>query len=370
MQNRRLTFTDPSIRNLKVPGYYWDVQLSAFGVYVGIKAKTFVIVQNDGRRIKLGRYPHELSIQEARKKARRILYADSPTAPKEAAAPVPVLLEQFLEHQALTSKPRTTSEYRRLLQAHFEPRARAKALEAITATDVLAITDGLLETPAEAIHTHAAIKRFFNWAVERRIIAASPIASLPLPARPVERDRVLTDDELRAVYRAAQEMAYPFGYIVLIAIHTLMRRSEVAALRWSYITPDLITLPAAITKNGKPHAIPNLLTTNLDLIPKTSDLLFPSSAATPFTAWSKNKIKLDRISGVTDWVLHDLRRTGRSRLAEWECCSPEIAERLLGHTTAQTRLERIYNRWSHLPQMRAALEKYEKRLDALISGNQ
>lgn len=367
MQKSRFNFTEPAIRNLRDPGYYWDTQVSAFGIAIGRKAKTFIVVQNGGRRIKLGRFPDELSIQDARKKARRILYADSPNAPVEAAPPILTLLTQFLDHQALITRPRTVHEYRRLLNAHFAPRMRAKTLERVTAADVLSITDSLLQTPAEAIHAHAAIKRFFNWTVERRIIPMSPVASLPLPAKPAERERVLSDDELKRVYAAAQDMAHPFGYIVLVAIHTLMRRSEVAALKWSYITPEYITLPPELTKNGRPHSIPNLIGANLALIPQTSEYLFPSAAETPFSAWSKNKIKLDAKAEVTDWVLHDLRRTGRSRLAEWECCSPDIAERLLGHTTAQTRLERIYNRWSHLPQMRAALEKYEARLGALIA---
>ena len=60
------------------------------------------------------------------------------------------------------------------------------------------------------------MKRFFNWAVQRRLMATSPLAGLPLPAKPADRDRVLSDDELVRVYRAAQEMAFPFGYIVLI----------------------------------------------------------------------------------------------------------------------------------------------------------
>ena len=249
---------------------------------------------------------------------------------------------QFLLHQQRATKPRTAHEYSRLLYTHLLPKYATCTLDKISTADILEITDNLLDKPAEAIHahvfrlanptghnTHAAMKRLFNWAVQRRLITASPLAGLPLPAKPSDRDRVLSSDELVRVYRAAQKMAYPFGYIVLIAIHTLMRRSEVAALKWNYITDDFITLPAEITKNGRAHAIPNLIGANLNLIPRTSEYLFPSGATTPFSAWSKNKKKLDKLSGVTDWVIHDLRRTGRSRLAEWDCCSPEIAERIL-----------------------------------------
>src|SRR5262249_15289428 len=171
-----------------------------------------------------------------------------------------------------------------------------------------------------------------------------------------------------AVYRAAQEFGYPFGYIVLICIHTGLRRGEVAHLRWSYITDEHIDLPGEVTKNGHPHTLPNLINENLSLIPKTSELLFPSEADTPFSAWSKNKKKFNALCGVTGWTLHDLRRTFATNLARWEIASPEIIDRLLNHVTgSQSKLSKIYNRWKYLPQMKAALSEYEKKLAHLIS---
>ena len=62
------------------------------------------------------------------------------------------------------------------------------------------------------------------------MIPVSPLDGLARPNEPVDRDRVLTDKELVAVYRAAQTLGYPFGHIVLIIIHTAMRRGEVGAL--------------------------------------------------------------------------------------------------------------------------------------------
>ena len=112
--------------------------------------------------------------------------------------------------------------------------------------------------------------------------------TFPMPYRKSERDRVLSDDELTAVYRAAEELAYsaifrPFGFIILFCIHTGMRRSEVAALKWSYLTSDLITIPPQFTKNGKQHALPNLVYHFLALVPRKSEYLFasPSTQQSP-----------------------------------------------------------------------------------------
>jgi hypothetical protein len=72
---------------------------------------------------------------------------------------------------------------------------------------------------------------------------------------------------------------------------------------------------------------------------------------------------------VKNWTLHDIRRTVRTKLAEWECCDDATAERILGHVSSESRTGRIYNRWKHFPQMKAALEAYEQKLAALLSGS-
>jgi hypothetical protein len=87
----------------------------------------------------------------------------------------------------------------------------------------------------------------FKWAVKRKVIPASPMEGLERPSKPADRDRVLSDKELVAVYRAAQQLGYPFGHIILIIFHTAMRRSEVDGLKRSYLTEDAITLPGELT---------------------------------------------------------------------------------------------------------------------------
>jgi integrase len=102
----------------------------------------------------------------------------------------------------------------------------------------------------------------------------------------------------------------------------------------------------------------------------TSELLFPSEAGTPFSAWSKNKRKFNAMCGVSDWTLHDLRRTFATNLARWEITSPETIDRLLNHVSgAQNKVSKLYHRWRYLPQMKAALCAHEKKLAALIAGD-
>lgn len=227
------------------------------------------------------------------------------------------------------------------------------------------------ELPSEQLHTYRALKTLFTWARKREVIESSPLDGLDRPNKPADRDRVLTNQELVAIYRAAQKLGYPFGHIVLIIIHTAMRRGEVGALKRSYVTPEAITLPAELRseKKGGELVLPNLINAELAAIPRVwnSDYYFPTSAGGPFCSCGKNKIKFDKLCGVSNWTLHDIRRTVRTKLAEWGCCDDATAERILGHVSAESKISRIYNRWKYFPQMKAALERYEEKLAALIA---
>ncbi len=364
----KIRFTDIAVRAIKPTERqttFWDEALPAFGVRVGRRSKTFLVVRDGGHRVKIGRYP-AMSLQDARKEAKRVLaLAETPRPPSPTVAKSVAL---FLESRTQQNRASSKSETERLLKRHLLPELGNKPLADVTTDHLHAIIDALIATPSTANHATTAMKTFFNWAVARRHIKHSPLTGVPLPAKPGKRDRVLSDAELVSVYRAALNMGHPFGFIILFCIHTGMRRGEVAALKFSYFTPECITLPAEATKNGQQHFIPNLLQDNLQYIPRTSELLFPSEVGTPFSNWGKEKKKLDDLCGVSDWVIHDLRRTFSTKMAEWQLAPPHIIERILNHVTGtMSPLSRIYNRATYLVEMRGALELYEKKLAQLLA---
>jgi integrase len=98
--------------------------------------------------------------------------------------------------------------------------------------DVSREVDKLVKTPGEAMHAFTAIRTFFRWCVLRYLPHAPTDRMKPL-AKYVPRKRVLTDNELVAVWRAVD--GYPFGTIVRLPILTGRRCSEIASLRWSFI---------------------------------------------------------------------------------------------------------------------------------------
>jgi integrase len=173
-------------------------------------------------------------------------------------------------------------------------------------------------------------------------VPGNPFQGLPIAAGAEARDRVLSDAEVGAVWRAAGAMGWPFGPLVRLLLLTAQRRDEVAALRWSELSPDLAvwTVPKERAKNGRAHLV--------HLAPEARAVL----AAVPRVGGPRPGVHhqrphagvglrqgqgaLDRLSGVRDWRLHDCRRTAVTWMAG-AGFPPHVADRLLNHVEGAIR---------------------------------
>jgi integrase len=350
--------TDIALKALKPAtaqvDYYCDQQ-SNFGVRVspsGTKS-FFVRVGDSRRRIHLGKYPGT-KLADARKAASR--QVNDPQVPI-ASQRFETALETYFETYIRPNyRERTAKETERLLNKHATP--LHKQLREITTSDCTAIFDGLMSTPSEANHLFGVLKTFFAWCEQRQLISLSPIARLSKPAKETSRDRVLTNAELKAVWNATAS-ASQFDTIVRLCILLGQRRGEIATIEPSWITDGVLTIPRHVTKNGVEHPVP--LTTRALAILKQTQL-------GSYNSWSQPKARLDERSGVTDWTLHDLRRTFATIHASIGT-PPHITDRLLNHLSGSRTLSpiaKIYNRYSYLKEMRTALEKYEHHLFKIV----
>lgn len=373
----KITLTDLSVQKLKTPGTYWDAALPAFGVRVGKTAKTFILIRDGGRRIKLGRYP-KISLQAARQKA--ISVEHNPNA-----APRLTLedgIKRYLDtHVRPNYRPRSAYNTERLLTLYTNSLAK-KTMPDLKSADFTSIFDTL--KPSEANHAFAALRTFFRWA-DRREYCANPLAKLEAPAKSKSRERVLTDKELKTVWQACQDDTY--GKIVRLLILTGQRRGEIAALRRDWITADHITFPASITKNAQQHTIPlvgnaqRLVADAVRVIDqldsgkvatddaKCPPLLFPSSkTGRVLIGWQKLKGELDKRCGVAGWTLHDLRRTFSTLHAKIGT-HPHVTEALLNHKSGTiSPIAKIYNRYRWEKEMRDAMQLYEAYIVKLCSA--
>jgi len=352
---------------------YWDTGQSGFGVRVSQGgSKTFVVVHGvERRRLTIGRYP-TISLKQARDKAKELqagltlgLIERRPSPPYTNA------LTLYLEASEAKNRPGTVVEYRRLLTSHFA--FGRKRLSDITRADIQQKLNKLKDRPSEQRHAFVALKVFFNWAVREEHLQANPIGSMRPPTRQQSRERVLKLEELAAIYQTACDHQRPYGTIVQLLVLTGQRRNEVGALRWSWIDRDkqLITYPADFTKNRRLHVLPygERVAAILDDIPehKDCDFVFPGrKVGSHFNSWSKSKRAFDlKLESVDPYVIHDLRRTYSSTLAQLG--TPiHVTEKLLNHVSGTiSGVAAIYNRHSYLDEMREAAFRFDEHVRQL-----
>jgi integrase len=350
-------------------------------------AKSFIMLVGSGRRQMLGRYPN-LSLKDARTLTARKLQ-DKALGKHVAPAALSVSDAVILygtTHCDQNTKVSSAYETKRLLKNHLVPKLGTRPIDQVAKSDIIETLDGMLDTPAEARHAFAAIRGFFNWTVRRSYREHSPCDRLQPPTSLVSRDRVLSAEELKAVYLTTGEQGFPFGTFIHLLTLTGQRRGEIGALRWDWIDEEkmTITLPATTTKNSRAHTFPygQMAADILATIPRQGDYLFPAQReqkkgkpASTMSGWAKQKAALDKAVAkqeykVPPWTLHDLRRTFATNLASLGV-RLEVTEKLLNHVSGSFGgIVGIYQRHSFQDEMRAAVAHYETHLTELLRAGE
>jgi integrase len=182
------------------------------------------------------------------------------------------------------------------------------------------------------------------------------------------RTRVLSNDELVAVWRAAQDDDR--GRIIRLLILLGCRRAEIGGLSWSEVDFDRgsLIISGARTKNHRTLVLtlPAAALEILHSAPRRGAFVFGGSRA--FNSWSGLKAQFDASSGVREWRPHDIRRTVATGMADLGV-QPHVIEQVLNHQSGHKRgVAGIYNRSSYEREVRAALALWAEHVGALVEG--
>jgi integrase len=282
------------------------------------------------------------------------------------------VVDEFVERYLKARKRKSWKETERILKREAVPIWGSRSIAEIQRPDVLRLLDKIVDRGSciMANRTRAALSKLFNWSISRGYVETNPLTGTSRPAEEETRDRVLSQDELTIVYKAAVELGYPYGPHLQLLTLTAQRLNEVARMRWEQVDVQagLWTLPRTATKSKRIHDVP-LSPAALDILkglPRftAGDYVFSTrSGALPINGFSKTKAALDAKiaeSGFTmqPWRLHDLRRTATTWLAK-NGVEPHILSALLNHAPASTMgITAIYARTRYSEERREALEQW------------
>ena len=384
----RKVLTEAVVRAAKAPesGQHdiWDTRHPGFGLRISYGgAKTFVLLyRQNGRkhRLTLGKWP-AMTLAEAHKAARKrggeIADGKDPAAERaqiKAAETFGELADLYLErHAAVHKRPRSILEDRQMLKADLLPAWKDRKLADIRRKDVIDLLDRIVARGAliHANRVRALISSMFNFGVGRDLVEFNPAHLVKRPAPEHSRDRVLSEDELRRLWRALELQPAKVSAAFKLLLLTAGRRSEVLGMRWSEVDLEggWWVLPAERSKNKLAHRVPLVpsaiaLLRSLRNAGSESEVVFRGgrlgqSVSNP----QKWILSLRSQAELVDFHVHDLRRTVASKLAAMGVARLEISK-LLNHSEGG--VTRVYDRHSYDTEKRAALLRWEKRLLAIV----
>ena len=326
----------------------------------------------------IGRYPR-VSLTNARAAALALMRETQESAgarERRARAPSTItygeLVESYLEKHLKPNARSWRNIYRALTGTRMAP-FQKRSVAGISRREMIDLCDSIVAAgkPQAAVNQLRFLKMVFNWAAGRDLIDNNPCSGVKPPARTRERDRVLSDSEIAAVWQSTFQLQTPYGEMYRMFFLTGQRRSEVSTMRWPEVADQLWTIPREKVKKDRAHAVP--LSPTADAIPaglrsrprfEEDGFVFSTTGGTSASSnFHKIKCELDRLSGVTGWTIHDIRRTVRSKMAELGV-PREVARKVLNHEDGK--VDRIYNRHEYLAEKREALERWEERLMTLV----
>ena len=264
-------------------------------------------------------------------------------------------------------------------------RWKGRTIQDIKPANVRDLLDHISETagPVAANRALTALKTAFRWRVDRdhETFPKSPCDGVEGPGSEASRERVLSDTELAALWRAADASKDPFGRMVQMLILTGCRRDEVRGGRWAEfdLPARTWTIPSQRTKNGRTHVVPlsDKAMAVLDSVPRISGkpgFLFTKNGENIIGGLGLAKERLDKamadkLGAVPEpWVLHDIRRTfvtGLQRLG----VRLEVTEAAVNHRSGSVSgVTAVYAKHTYANEKREALDAWARHVEAIVTG--
>jgi integrase len=372
----RRTWTDKSIEGLKPRAKrYAEPDPKLAGHYVRVtpnSAKSFVAVARDpqGKQVWHTIGSTDLfKLDEARELAREAIKAIRVGGDRSGPQSFASVAEQWFKRHVEAKGLRSAKTLRAYLDQHILPAWGTRDFESIRRGDVATLLDRVEDTSGavSADRALAVISGICNWYVARHEDYVSPVVRGMRRSNAKERARarILDDNEIRLIWRAAEANG-TFGGFIRLLLLTAQRRDKIARLRWNDLTADgswIIKTESREKGNAGELALPQIALDIISAQPRIAGnpYVFAGRGDLPIHPGKRKEDFAAKLPPMPNWTLHDLRRTARSLMSR-AGIRPDVAERVLGHVMGG--VEGVYDRHTYREEKAHAL-----RMLAGLIGN-
>ncbi|MHB1219154.1 MAG: tyrosine-type recombinase/integrase [Alphaproteobacteria bacterium] len=336
------------------------------------------------RRLTLGAFP-QMPLTDARQRAREtmreVALGKDPAGEKQEhrkAETFRELGEEYIEKHAKPKKRSWKNDDRALRRDLYPEFGNRKARE-IKRREVIRLLENIVArgAPILANRTLEIARRIFNFGIEREILEVNPCTRIKPPSDEHTRERVLSDDELKAVWESINVQPARTAAFGKLLVLTAQRKGEVSRIR----RPDLDlaggwwTIPKEFSKNKYAHRVPlcplavEIIKGALKAVGESDWVFCGPRADAPVTRWEKPTNKIRKASGV-DFTLHDIRRTVATKMTGDLGIDRATVGKVLNHVqhVRGDITAKHYDLHSYDAEKRAALEAWAQRLEEIVSG--
>ena len=364
------------------------LRLSAYG------KKSFYFryrINGKYKRFKLGDYSKSFRLAEARSKVDEIrVQLNQGIDPqkekrkqfdKQPNRTFHQLVHEYIEIELPQHRPKTQEEHKRIIKNELIPAFGNLELDEITPDRIISLLDKKAikqSRPTMANRIRGRLHTIFEFAVDRRVLKSNPVTGIKQRKEgETKRSRFYSEDELRKLWDAFNKVDEPARSVVKMLLLTGQRSTETKHMRWQDIRVDVWIIPASLSKSNREHEVP-LSSQAMKVIeqirPLTSrsEYVFASNIKEDAPVqWMKRATKKIREqSGVSDFRLHDLRRTAATYMAGLSV-DRTVLGKILNHKglSGDGQVTAIYDRYEYFDEKREALQRWADHLDQVLTDD-
>jgi integrase len=337
-----------------------------------------------------------LTLMQARKEAKKaigtVAKGGDPLSERrkkegEATNTLKAIAEDYFKREG--HKLRSAEQRKKTFERLVYPVLGTRQIDGIRRSEIVLLLDKVEDEqgPHMAQSVLAFLSKLFNWHASRNDDFRTPIrrGMARTKLKETARDRILEDNEIRALWQVTSANQGPFGRLVRFLLLTATRRNEAARMARNEVSPSGDWLiPASRMKAKQEHLIPlsSVARAIIDAMPNLGPYVFTTKGKCPMRNFGKVKIELDAAMlaelrkaakrrgddaakvRLQPWVIHDLRRTARSLMSR-AGVNPDHAERCLAHIIGGVR--GTYDRYEYRDEKAFAFDALASIIDRIVN---